>query len=121
MKILSSFFFLFSLALTMPAQAFLTPDESQQVLNTLNETCGDNWCEGVYDIQFTAIRCSRHNRGCLLTLRVADSYEEKAIPKNYSCLLEPLNSAAEILNPTMVGLTVDFTSIVTKCIDSFKP
>ena len=121
MKALSSVFFILSLALAMPAHAFLTETESEQVINALNDTCADNWCEGAYDIHFAAIRCSRHNRGCLLYMRVTDSYDEKAAPKNYSCLLEPLNSATEILNPTMVGLTVDFTSIVTKCISSFKP
>lgn len=121
MKFLITLSFLLPLLTGFQASAFLTPDQSEKVIAALNDACADNWCEGVYDVRFDSIRCSSVSRSCLLRMTMKDSYDEKAEPKSHACILEPVNSVHEIFNATYVGLSVEFTSIVSKCIASYAP
>lgn len=65
------------LLLSSPAQAAsagppgLTPRQQRVVLDLVDDTCGDTWCEGDYAFEFRRFSCDASARTCTMGLRIA--------------------------------------------------
>ena len=77
------------------AEAFLTPSQSENVLQVIDQACGDSWCEGAYDIQFDSLRCSRHQRVCQVKMTFVDSEDRTA--STQVCLIEQVHHAEDLI------------------------
>lgn len=50
----------------------LTAAQARQVLELLDSTCGDTWCEGDFNWQFKKIVCTFGQKRCTLTMLIDD-------------------------------------------------
>lgn len=53
----------------------LTPAQARQVLELLDSTCGDTWCEGDFNWQFKKLVCTFTQKRCTLTMLIDDREE----------------------------------------------
>jgi hypothetical protein len=54
------------------AMAFLTPYQADEIIQVMNNVCGDTWCEGDYEFDFKTINCSAATQTCEIQLAVID-------------------------------------------------
>jgi hypothetical protein len=58
------------------APASLTADQAKKVLESINELCGDTWCEGQFDWKFQALECKEGK--CKLSFTATNQDTKKA-------------------------------------------
>lgn len=49
------------------ATEFLTSVQKNQLLTSIDNTCGDTWCEGDFDFSFDSVNCSKEKHSCTFT------------------------------------------------------
>jgi hypothetical protein len=62
---------LFSSVLSYSNELF-TKEERIRILNVIDNTCADSWCEGDFDYDFIDFRCKKGSDYCNLTLYLID-------------------------------------------------
>lgn len=87
--LLSSFFFSCVL-LAQPAESTLSEGQEQFVISDLNDICGDAWCEGEYNINFTSITMwpIEARNVHVLNLVAYNSYEVNPVPVFVTCEIQ---------------------------------
>ncbi len=56
----------------LKAKNDLSAPQQQNVLDMLNDVCGDTWCEGNFEWDFQRISCGFSARSCTLTIKVVE-------------------------------------------------
>ena len=46
---------------------FLSPVERSEVIRSIDDVCGDTWCEGDYNFKFNNFSCNFREKNCDLT------------------------------------------------------
>lgn len=67
----------------MPLSSALDTHQEKIVLDLLNETCADSWCEGEYNIAFNAVRTAPDSY--LIDYTAADNDDRTSAQRLYSC------------------------------------
>ena len=116
-KFILSLVFLFS----AQAHAFLSSDDATRVLKVIDQTCGDSWCEGAFDIEFSSIRCSKRNSLCLLDLNLKDSFHEGSAMSR-TCSIERVRHVDDLVNnlDRDAGLTDTAKNAISECIEQLN-
>lgn len=86
------FIFLASLLMLQPLHAAptdleLSPDQENKILFSLNNICGDTWCSGEYNLNFSSIKFHDEygTQNYIINLLVQNSYDDKAESHQLSC------------------------------------
>ncbi|MBC7662049.1 MAG: hypothetical protein H7249_20330 [Chitinophagaceae bacterium] len=111
-------FILSSHALAAPV---LSDEEQIDVLQSIDDICGDTWCEGESNWSFDALSCDSES-GCILNLTMkpydySDVY--KLEPRPFQCMLPAFKTKASITELTVLrGLqyTQSFYEAISGCI-----
>ena len=98
---------------------FISESEEKQVLNALNQICGDTWCGGDLNFSLNNLSCDNQN-GCELELNAQGyTYNGIEFPKEtFRCQLTGLTERRDVLRFRSNGLTYTETlyDAVTDCI-----
>ncbi len=108
------------LALSFNAQAFLAPEQTDSVLKQLNQYCGDAWCEGFYEIEFSDLKCSRGSRTCKVELTFTSTGATQA--HILSCVIERVRVVDDLLKDVGTAserLTPAVVNGVNSCVEHF--
>lgn len=101
----SFFIFLASLLMLQPLHAAptnleLSPDQENRILSSLNNICGDTWCSGEYNLNFSSIKFREEfgSQHYVIGLLVQNSYDDKAETRQLSCNLEDLQLIQQLVH-----------------------
>lgn len=115
-----------SLILTSPVFAKGTDDlftqkQTDEVLRTIDNVCGDTWCEGDYNFDFTGFSCKKSTQSCLLEfhfIQIDDNDQEQYSPKQ-TCQFEQIKEIGQLLEDDG-ELNWNFYEEVTDCITELE-
>ena len=103
-------------------RASLTAAQASTVLKSIDDTCGDTWCEGEYNYNFKRISCDFGAKRCTLS---ADVITYDTPPKKFprACRMTGISSYAAMVQTTggYASLTTRFFDKVSTCIDKWSP
>jgi hypothetical protein len=58
------------------SQEPFSKDQRQLVIETIDNTCADSWCEGDYNFEFTEFSCIKTNHVCELKFYFINTYNK---------------------------------------------
>lgn len=100
-KIIISFFILgFSLNIFAAGSDFDLNNEDQKiVLDSLNNICGDTWCEGEFDIKFVSIEFQPEadSGHYIINFLAANNYSKENTKNNISCEVKNIEMIKKII------------------------
>lgn len=104
------------------AAPLLSEDDQYELLKSIDDICGDTWCEGDSNWSFDAIDCDSED-GCSLslTMKPYEFDDEMTLPeRNLSCDLYTFTNRDSLVEITNRGLqyTPELFTAVGDCIDS---
>lgn len=116
-----------SICYCLNSKAYLTTFENRQVIEELNNICGDAWCESSVDFIFSDLSCSMELKTCHLKFSTQDNVTPQQPMVQAQCLLENLGSKFEIFKIDTfssgtyqaVVLNDNFLNQVDACIKTF--
>ncbi len=107
------------------AVSSLTAAQAKIVLQKIDDTCGDTWCDGDFDFAFKKIVCQPSRGSCTLT--TFDTYPafSDLKPSYYwrSCRILGFSHFAELISTAANGyqtLTPEFYDGVSACITKIE-
>ncbi len=86
------------LVMQQSAFAFLTSDQQIQVVQQLNDICGDAWCESSVDFVFQKIGCSSEHSDCVLQFTTQGNFSPDQPIENGQCLLTQIQSHEQLFD-----------------------
>jgi hypothetical protein len=111
--------FTLSFALSCSGKS-LTQDQRNQIVNVIDNTCADSWCEGDYDFDFIDFKCHESDKSCDLVFRFINTdadVEKKSSLQN--CHFLNITKLEQVLvNYNM--LNVDFYETLDACISNLE-
>ena len=109
---LKSIFLLPLLLGSLNASAFeLNVEQEKTVLGILNDVCGDTWCEGPFNITFTAVKFESTEGVYIL------KYEAEDIKKlNFSCKVQNAELIENIIQNPMGSENSQLYSVIDQCL-----
>lgn len=119
MKVLFLFFFLFSSTplFAKGSHDFLSPEERSEVVRSIDDVCGDTWCEGDYNFKFTNFLCNFKQKQCILSfyfIKTDDQDVESYSPLQV-CRFKNIENINQIRN-NRFSLNVNFYDKISECI-----
>ena len=124
---------------TAKAGEFLTPNQKQAILRSVDNTCGDTWCEGDYNYAFKSIDCDSSAEACTLQFVMLEeqgrSVKLKAVSRaakytarisnahSVACTVKNLGKAEDLITfvrPDYSVLTNRFYEPLTDCISTLE-
>lgn len=112
--ILAVLFFTYS---SLPTEIF-TKEERDLILNAIDNTCADSWCEGEYEYEFIKIACNKLNHSCLLQYYLASDESTRLL--NYEkkfCRIYDINNIGQVIDKDK-RLTRIFYEQLDECISN---
>lgn len=102
---------------------FLTENQRQEVLDAIDNTCGDTWCEADFDFEFHDIICSAKMKTCTVTMDLTDTYDEDNLETfPVSCTMTNLSKFSDILeatSPNYFELRLEFYEDISDCLAEY--
>jgi hypothetical protein len=104
------------------AHTDLSAPQSKSALGSMNDHCGDAWCEGDFDLDFTKLVCDFTAKTCTFTVTVTDPGETDAKTDDRtfirSCKMTALSSYADLMEKTgtFEDMTDGFFQKVDDCV-----
>jgi hypothetical protein len=113
--ILGALFFTY---VSLPAE-FFTKEERDLIINVIDNTCADSWCEGDYEYEFTKITCSKISYSCDLSFHFlfdqGDSFLRSEIK---TCRIYNIKNINHVIDQNQ-RLVITFYEQLDKCLSSF--
>ena len=100
-KILILLAFIFVLPLSAaPTHLELSPEQENEILSSLNNVCGDTWCAGEFNLNFTSIKLSdaSGSQYYVIDLLVQSSYDDGATITQLNCNVADLQLIQQLAN-----------------------
>jgi len=100
-----------------------TSAQKKQVLQTIDNVCGDTWCEGDYNFQFNSFSCEKQTSTCELNfqfIKTDDNGENPTLSTEQVCRFENIKTYKQLMENKW-SLNDDFYSAVTDCIWEKEP
>ena len=97
----------------------LTADQAKLILNSIDDHCGDAWCEGDFDFDFKAITCTFSKGTCSLDMVLTGDDGTKSFPE--SCEMTAVTGYDQMIEKFANGfqdMTDGFFEKVDACITS---
>lgn len=104
----------------------LSEKNETAVLNTIDTICGDAWCAGDYNFEFTRFACDGKDSCTLSFIMFPWADAEKIMAKDYSAAYLPVSAKAECtvsgitkfsdIFSSKYGLTESFSEKIGSCI-----
>ena len=103
----------------------LTVAQAKTVLQLIDSTCGDTWCDGDFDFAFKKIVCQPARNSCTLTTLVTYPAFSDQTPSYYwrSCRMIGVSHFADLVDTSANGyqtLTAGFYDDLSVCIDKIE-
>ena len=98
----------------------LTKEQRNQIVNVIDNTCADSWCEGDYDFDFISFKCHESDKSCDLNFRFINTdgdIEKKSSIQN--CHFFNITKLEQILEGDK-RLNVDFYESLDACISNLE-
>jgi hypothetical protein len=98
--------------------ATLTSSQQRTVLQVIDNTCGDTWCEGEFNYRFTRMACDFGARRCTLSATVI-TYDSPAKYYPRACRITGISSYRSMIGGTSSNprLTTTFFNKVDDCMN----
>ncbi|MBP9682072.1 MAG: hypothetical protein KBD76_11755 [Bacteriovorax sp.] len=93
-------------------------EQRQIILETIDKTCGDSWCEGDYDFQFNDFSCSQKTFICELSFQFIKRDEESesaSFSQPQFCHFKKIHGLNQIMNSEYM-LETHFYESLSLCI-----
>lgn len=107
------------------ATEFLTSSQESNVLEAIDNICGDTWCEGDFDYSFDKINCSVEDKSCELSFVYIYKVWNEEINEEVTlgtapmkCTLSGIASYEDMIDieRQWLDLSYDFYEKVTECV-----
>ena len=115
------------------AKDFLTESQGQTVLTSIDNICGNTWCEGDFDFSFDEVICDSKTSSCKITMDLINMdacYDdngdsiEGCIPARHtgSCTISGVSSFHDIIDAELdyEQLAWKFYENLTDCISDLE-
>lgn len=110
-------FILTSFSSFAASERSITKEQEQRVLKTIDDICGDTWCEGDYGFRFNAFKCDKKSSRCQLRfqfIKVEDN-DLEVYSSEQVCEFKNITRYDQIMSSEW-GLADDFYQEVSDCI-----
>ena len=100
----------------------LTATQAKKALDSMNDHCGDAWCEGDFDLDFTKLVCDFGAKTCTFTVTITDPGEtdSKSDDRTFvrSCKMTQLASYSDLMKTSgsFLDMTDAFFDKVGDCV-----
>ena len=96
---------------------FLSPREKSEVIRSIDNVCGDTWCEGDYNFKFNNFSCNFQKKSCELTFNFikSDDQDVETYSTLQTCHFDNITSIKHIRN-NRFSLNENFYDKITECI-----
>jgi hypothetical protein len=97
-----------------------TKNQRRQVIQAVDNTCADSWCEGDYDYEFLDFVCNRTGDTCDLIFQfisVDDEVEKRSPPQ--TCHFINIAKLEQVLDDNK-RLKMDFYDSLDSCISNLE-
>jgi hypothetical protein len=96
---------------------FLSPVERSEVIRSIDDVCGDTWCEGDYNFKFNNFSCNFREKNCDLTFYFikSDDQDVEIYSPLQVCHFDNITSIKHIRN-NRFSLNENFYDKITECI-----
>lgn len=95
--------------------------ERKEVLRSIDNVCGDTWCEGDYNFKFKNFSCNKLNKSCYVSFHFIKSDEQSV--ETYSpvqfCHFNNITSIKQV-QESKLALNDHFYEELTNCIESLE-
>lgn len=98
MKNLGLGIFIFIFGLQLFAADFLSVGERKLILKEIDSICGDTWCEGDLEFNFSEFYCDKESRSCKLELTSWIRSEEADTKVDRSCTFNEIVSFSQLID-----------------------
>lgn len=99
----------------------LSPKERNEVLRSIDDVCGDTWCEGDYNFKFINFSCDKIAKSCDLSFHFIKSDEQSV--ETYSpvqvCHFQNITNFKQIKDNNF-SLNESFYEELTDCITTHE-
>lgn len=112
------FLMLISSLTAFTSERLLTPAQEKKVLRTIDDLCGDTWCEGDYNFRFNSFTCEKTTSTCELNfqfIKTDDEGEKETYSPEQVCRFENIKKFQQLMDGQW-SLNEDFYSAVSECI-----
>ena len=91
-----------------------------KLIFSIDNICGDTWCEGDYDFKFNQFACNKKSSECELTFQFIERSDDKTVKEDlYSekqvCHFDNIKSFDQLMDGEF-SLNQDFYDQVSNCI-----
>ena len=112
------FFFLVATSTIFPSysQELFSNEQRQLVLETIDNVCGDSWCEGDYNFEFVDFSCTRIKNSCDLSfyfINTDNDLEKKS--QLQLCHFDNITKFEQVIDPSQ-DLNNRFYELLDACI-----
>lgn len=98
------------------SQELFSKDQRQLVLETIDNTCADSWCEGDYDFEFVDFYCNRINNVCNLSFYFINTDNDLEKKSNLQlCTFGNITNIDQIIDNSQ-RLSESFYELLDTCI-----
>ena len=96
-----------------------SPSERNQVIRTIDNTCGDSWCEGDYNFKFVNFSCDKFKKACDLSFHFikSDEQEKQIYSPIQVCHFKNIKNLSQIKDGDF-SLNQNFYDELTECISN---
>lgn len=109
------------------ANASLTPQQEEFVIQTLNDYCADSWCESATEFNFKNLTCDDEASMCELSFTTQDNSTPNTPISNQVCQIQPFTQFEQMVyvhdnsesGQTLDGLKDSFVEQVDRCAEKY--
>jgi hypothetical protein len=100
----------------------LTEAQEQEVLDQIDDACGDAWCEGDLDYRFIHFKCNFADKRCTLTAKTADTTKRpKKWTAQQTCTMKQITRYEDVIETASNGFkSLKDWEKVDECVSSFE-
>lgn len=106
----------------MPANLKLTPQQEKVVLDSLNDACGDAWCEGEFNLEFISVKFQNKNgyENYVISLVAQNTYDKDSAKISVSCEIKNVQLIQDLVT-TDIGhlghIEAELSEDINSCLD----
>lgn len=100
------------------SKELLTPKQREDIIRTVDNICGDTWCEGDYNFRFNSFTCDKKTTSCELNfqfIKYEGENEKEIFSSEQTCRFNNIKSFNQLME-SKYSLNDEFYSAVTDCI-----
>ncbi len=96
-----------------------TPEQNTTILRTIDNVCGDTWCEGDYNFKFITFSCEKEMSTCHLNFRFikSENDEDQILSPIQVCHFKNIKSYDQVMEGHH-SLNGDFLDRISDCISN---